>query len=154
MIGGLPIANDTGGIRVTRGQELFASWVTDVLVYVLVLNLFVEYVPKVITESFTISIFTAVVLKLLIDAIAGLERRVRGWFSDREGPIWRILGVMAVFSILFISKFAVLEIIDIIFGDRVTLGGFIEVALLVVTMILARRSVTMAYRWIGERGTT
>ena len=153
-MGGLPIANDTDGIRVTRGQELFASWVTDVLVYVLVLNLFVEYVPKVITESFTISIFTAVVLKLLIDAIAGLEHHVRGWFNEREGPIWRALGVVAVFSILFISKFVVLEVIDVIFGDRVALGGFIEVALLVVTMILARRSVTWAYRRIGERGAT
>ena len=123
---------------------------TDVLVYIVVLNLFVEYVPKVITESFTISIFTAVVLKFLIDAIAGLEHRVREWFSEREGKIWRALGVIAVFSILFISKFVVLEIIGIIFGDRVSLGGFIEVALLVVTMILARRSVTWVYRRLGD----
>ena len=148
------MANDDDGIRVTRGQELFASWVTDVLVYVLVLNLFVEYVPKVVTESFTISIFTAVVLKLLIDTIARLERRVRGWFAEREGPIWRALGVAVVFSILFISKFVVLEIIDVVFGDRVSLGGFIEVALLVVTMILARRSVTWVYRRLGERAAT
>ena len=62
--------------------------------------------------------------------------------------------MVALFSILFISKFVVLEIIDIVFGDRVSLGGFIEVALLVVTMILARRSVTWAYRRLGERGAT
>lgn len=129
---------------------MFASWMTDVLVYIVVLNLFVEYVPTVLTESFTISIFTAVVLKLLIDAIAGLEHRVREWFSAREGKLWRALGVIAVFSILFISKFVVLEIIGIIFGDRVHLGGFIEVALLVVTMILARRSVTWIYRRLGD----
>ena len=147
---GLPIASGTGGITVTHGQELFASWVTDVLVYILVLNLFVQYVPKVITESFTVSIFTAVVLKLLIDAIAGLEQRVRGWFDGRQGPAWRVLGLVAVFSILFVSKFVVLEIIDIVFGDRVALGGFIEVALLVLSMIVARRSVTWAYRRLGE----
>ena len=145
-----PTARGTGGTSVTRGQVVFASWVTDVLVYIVVLNLFVEYVPKVITESFTISIFTAVVLKVLIDAIAGLEHRVRGWFSERDAPIWRALGVVTVFSILFISKFVVLEIIDIIFGERVSLGGFIEVALLVVTMILARRSVTWIYRRLGD----
>ena len=127
-----PTASGTGGTRVTRGQAVFASWVTDVLVYIVVLNLFVEYVPKVITESFTISIFTAVVLKFLIDAIAGLEHRVGGWFKKRQGPAWRALGLVALFSILFISKFVVLEIIDIVFGDRVALGGFIEVALLVV----------------------
>ncbi len=145
-----PIASGTEGTSVTRGQAVFASWATDVLVYIVVLNLFVEYVPKVITESFTISIFTAIVLKLLIDVIAGLEHRVRGWFSGREGPIWRASGVAAVFSILFISKFVVLEIIDIIFGDRVSLGGFIEVASLVVTMILARRGVTWVYRRLGD----
>ena len=144
------IANGPEGTGVTHAQALFASWVTDVLVYIVVLNLFVEYVPKVITESFTISIFTAVVLKFLIDAIAGLEHRVREWFSEREGKLWRALGVIAVFSILFISKFVVLEIIGIIFGERVYLGGFIEVALLVITMILARRSVTWVYRRLGD----
>ena len=61
-----------------------------------------------------------------------------------------LLGVAAVFSILFISKFVVLEIIDLIFGERVSLGGFIQVALLVITMILARRSVTWAYRRLGD----
>jgi hypothetical protein len=80
-----PIASRNDGNSVTGRQAVFASWMTDVLVYIVVLNLFVEYVPTVLTESFTISIFTAVVLKLLIDAIAGLEHRVREWFSAREG---------------------------------------------------------------------
>lgn len=122
------------------------SWVTDVLVYIVVLELFVEYAPKVITESFTISIFTAVVLKVLIDAIGLLEHRVSGWFGRREGSGWRALGLVTMFAILFFSKFVVLEVIDIVFGDRVTLGGFIQVAVLVVSMILARVGVRRVYR--------
>ena len=98
----------------------------------MILNLFVQFVPKVITESFTISIFTAVVLKLLIEVIARLEHRIRGWFDQREGRVWRALGVATMFSILFLSKFVVLEVIDIIFGDRASLGGFIEVVALVL----------------------
>lgn len=120
----------------------------------MVLNLFVEYVPKVITESFTISIFTAVVLKLLIVGITGVERRVSGSFNKRNGKAWRIIGLVILFAILFISKFVVLEVIDLVFGDRVTLGGFIEVALLVVTMIVATRSMTWVYRRLGERGAS
>ena len=54
-----------------------------------------------------------------------------------------------MFSILFLSKFAVLEIIDIIFGDRVTLGGFIGVVVLVLTLILARLVLTSTYRRLG-----
>jgi hypothetical protein len=146
------IAGDTSETRVTRGQQLFASWVTDVLVFVVVLNLFVEYVPRVITESFTISIFTAVVLKLLIDAIARLERHVSGWFKRREGSGWRLLGLVMMFAILFFSKFVILEVIDIVFGDRVTLGGFIEVLVLVLTMILARLALTSTYRRLGNQG--
>ena len=146
----IPIESGNGGILVTRRQQRFASWVTDVLVYIVVLNLFIEYVPSVIAESFTISIFTAVVLKFLIDAITGLEHRVRGWFNQREGQVWRALGVVAMFSILFISKFVILEVIDVVFGDRVALGGFIQVALLVVTMILARLGVAWAYRRLGD----
>ena len=122
------------------------------LVFIVVLNLFVEYVPKVITESFTISIFTAVVLKLLIDAIAGLEHHVSGWFKRREGSGWRLLGLVTMFAILFFSKFVILEVIDIVFGDRVTLGGFIEVFVLVLTMILARLALTWTYRRLGEAG--
>jgi hypothetical protein len=135
---------------VTRSQERFASWVTDVLVYIVVLNLFIEYVPSIITESFTISIFTAVVLKFLIDAITRLEQRVSGWFNQREGPVWRVLELVTKFAILFLSKFVILEVIAVVFGDRVELGGFIEVALLVVTMILARLGVAWAYRRLGE----
>jgi hypothetical protein len=107
-------------------------------------------VPKVVTESFTISVFTALVLKLLIDAIAKLEHGVKGWFNQHEGWAWRAFGVTTMFSILFLSKFFALEVIDVVFGDQVSLGGFIEVALLVLTMILARLGVTWAYRRLGE----
>ena len=90
------------------------------------------------------------VLKFLIDAITGLEHRVRGWFNQREGQVWRALGVVTMFLILFVSKFVILEVIDVVFGDRVALGGFIQVALLVVTMILARLGVAWAYRRLGD----
>ena len=44
----------------TRRQEIFLSWTSDVLIYIVVLNLFVEYNPKIVIDSFTISIFTAI----------------------------------------------------------------------------------------------
>ena len=57
---------------------------------------------------------------------------------------------MTMFAILFFSKFVVLEVIDIVFGDRVTLGGFLEVLVLVLTMILARLGVAWVYRRLGD----
>ncbi len=39
------------------------------------------------------------------------------------------------------SKFVVLELVDLVFGDRVRLGGFVSVTLLIVTLLLSRRLV-------------
>lgn len=50
-------------ITITRSQARFVSWVADVLVYIVVLNLFVEWAPAVVIESFTVSILTAIALK-------------------------------------------------------------------------------------------
>jgi hypothetical protein len=36
------------------------------------------------------------------------------------------------------SKFAVLELVDLVFGDAVSLGGFVSVTLLVITLLVAR----------------
>jgi hypothetical protein len=40
----------------------------DVFVYVVVLNLAVQYVPSVISETFTLSLMTAVLLKVALEA--------------------------------------------------------------------------------------
>lgn len=141
-----------GGIRtvtVTEAQARFADWMTDVLIYIIVLNLFVEYVDNIVIDSFTISILTAILLKLLLDIILGFEHRIRGWFSAREGAIYRILGPVVVLSILFFSKFLILEIVDIVFREHVELGHLIEVVALVITMMVARRVVGVIYRRLG-----
>ena len=46
-----------------RLQPRIAAAIVDVFVYVVVLNLFVEYLPQVISETFTLSLLTAVLLK-------------------------------------------------------------------------------------------
>jgi hypothetical protein len=60
---------------ITSAQARYASWVADVLVYIVVLNLFVEFVDAIVIESFWISILTAILLKLLLDALVGVGRR-------------------------------------------------------------------------------
>ena len=64
-------------VTITSRQRTFASWTSDVLIYTVVLNLFVEYRPAVIVESFTVSILTAVLFKVLLDLVMGLALRRR-----------------------------------------------------------------------------
>jgi hypothetical protein len=126
----------------TRRQMVFFSWTKDVLIYIIVLNLFVEYRPKVITESFTLSIFTAILLKILLDIILKLEHKVSDVFKE-----FKVLRIFFVWLILFSSKFLILELVNIVFGDYVTLGNFLDVFLLALTLLLVRQ----AFQWIYLR---
>ena len=42
---------------------------------------------------------------------------------------------------VFGSKFVVLELVNLVFGSRVDLGGFVSVTLLIVVLLLARSAV-------------
>ena len=107
------------------------------LVDIVVLNLFVEFVHTVVIDSFYISILTAVLLKLMVDAVKGLEQAVSAYFAAKPGAAWRTVRVVAVLVILFLSKFLILEVVNFVFRDHVELGSFIEVAAIVVTMLAA-----------------
>jgi hypothetical protein len=50
--------------------------VIDVFVYVVVLNLALEYVPSVISEGFTLSLLTALLLKIALEVALALKGRV------------------------------------------------------------------------------
>lgn len=142
---------DVDEVVITKNQGRYLSWVTDVLIDIVVLNFFVEYVDTVVIDSFSISVLAALLMKLMIDAVKGLEHRVAGYFRTKEGRASRILGLVSVFSILFLSKFVILEAVNLVFGDHVELGHFVEVAAIIVTMLLVRGVLQAVYRRLGAR---
>jgi hypothetical protein len=142
-----------GTITITRNQQRFADWMTDVLVDIVVLNLFVEFVDAVVIDSFWISILTAVLLKLMLDAVVGLEHRVAGYFAAKEGTTYRVMGLVSAFSILFLSKFVILEAVNLVFREHVELGHFIEIVAIIVGMLGARAVLGIVYRRLGERAS-
>jgi hypothetical protein len=117
---------------------------------VIVLNLFVEYSDKVVIDRFTISVFTAVLLTVLLWLITHIEDRVHHFFFDEhEGTASRVLGVIAIWMILFGSKFVILEVVDWVFGDHVELGKLVEVILLVIAMLVANGLMQGIFRRLG-----
>ena len=130
----------------TKRQLVFFSWTKDVLIYILVLNLFVEYNPKMVIDSFTISIFTAILLKILLEIILKLEQRVAAFFEGRK-----VLQIFFVWLILFGSKFVILEVVDLVFGEHVELGKFLDVIWLVIALMVARDIFQRIYQALGER---
>ena len=101
-------------------------------------------------RSSSISILTAVLLKLLLDVVVGLEHRVRDYFDERSGTFFKILGLVTTFSILFLSKFAILEVVNFVFGDHVELGHFIDIIALIVAMMATRAIFGRIYVRLGH----
>lgn len=123
-----------------------AAAVVDVFVYVVVLNLFVEYLPQVLSETFTLSLLTAVLLKGVLEVVLVAKNRVKARFRQASTPIGKVVAAVMLWVVLFTSKFLVLETVNLVFGARVSLGGFFSVTLLILTLLLSRSGVRRLLR--------
>jgi hypothetical protein len=115
--------------------------VVDVFVYVVVLNLFVEYVPRVLSETFTLSLLTAILLKGVLEIVVAVKNRVKARFRRASTWIGKVVTAVMLWAVLVGSKFGVLKAVDLVFGDRVSLGGFVPVTLLILALLLSRAAV-------------
>ncbi|PWJ24987.1 hypothetical protein ATK17_1098 [Branchiibius hedensis] len=118
-----------------------AADVVDVFVYVVVLNLAIEYFPRVVSESFTMSLLTAVLLKVVLEGVVFLKDRVKARSKAATTPAGKTVAAVALWALLFGSKFVVLEIIGWVFAGHVKLGGFFAVTGLILVLMVARSAV-------------
>jgi hypothetical protein len=110
----------------------------DVLVNVVVLNLAVQLVPSVISETFTLTLLTAVLLKVVLEVVVAGQGVVVSRLRAATTPLDKAFGFLALWVVAIGSKFLVLELVAVVFGGSVELGGFLPVTLLIVTLIVCR----------------
>ena len=110
-------------------------------VYVIVLNLAVEYMPAVISETFTISLLTAVMLKVVLEAVVWAKDKVKARLKAATKPAGKVVAGLVLWLLLVGSKFLVLELVALAFGDAVYLGGFFAVTGIILVLLLARSGV-------------
>ena len=115
--------------------------IIDVFVYVVVLNLAVEYVPSVISEGFTLSLLTAVLLKVALEVVILLKGRIVVRLKAADSRRAKAGTALLLWVVAVGSKIVVLELVDLVFGDKVSLGGFVSVTMLVVVLLLSRSAV-------------
>lgn len=118
-----------------------ADDVVDIFVYVVVLNLAVEYLPAVISEGFTLSLLTAVLLKFALELVLIVKGRLASRFHGARTAAGKVGAGLALWAAAVGSKFAVLELVNLLFGDAVSLGGFLSVTLLILALLLSRAAV-------------
>jgi hypothetical protein len=131
----------------TKRQAYYAWFMSDVLLYVCILNLSSEWVRNIHIERFSISLFVAVVLKLVLNAIQAMEHHIKHLVCD----VWnrKLIGAFCMWLVVFSSKFLILWIDDVIFRSQVELGYFWEILILSLVLVLS----SIMSRWLfGQLG--
>ena len=141
---------DTGPIR--RWVGAHPADVIDVFVYVVVLNLAIEYAPSVLSETFTLSLLTAILLKISLELVVRLKKPVVARLKGATTRRGKLLAVLSLWMIAVGSKVAVLALVDLAFEDSVSLGGFVPVTLLVLALLASRRAVRRLLYGTSEAG--
>lgn len=123
------------------GRRLPAADVVDVFAYVIVLNLATQFLPAMITETFLLSLLTAVLLKAVLEVVVFCKNRVKKRITTAPRKLGKVLAAASLLLVMAGSKFVVLELVALLFGDSVRLGGFFAVTLLILLLMLARAGV-------------
>ena len=107
----------------------------------MVLNLGIEYVPSVISEGFTLSLLTAALLKVALEVVLWVKNKVLLRLRAATTPRAKLVAALSLWVVAVGSKLVVLELVNLVFGDAVSLGGFIPVTLLVLALLASRAAV-------------
>ena len=134
----------------TNGQRLFLGYTLFILVDLTVLNLFDEYWFRVEIESFTISLLAAALLQVLLRLTLALEHRLANYFLEKGGKRAKAKRLFATWIVLFGSKFLILGVIDVVFGDRVVFGGVIPFIVVVITVLLTETLLSKIYAMLSD----
>ncbi|HWM73084.1 MAG TPA: hypothetical protein VNQ53_05055 [Nocardioides sp.] len=132
----------------TAAREGLLRWlrarpsdVVDLFVYVVVLNLAIEYVPSVISEGFTLSLLTAALLKVALELVIMIKNKILTRLRAATTRRTKVVAALSLWVVAVGSKLVVLGLVDVVFGDSVSLGGFISVTLLVLALLASRSAV-------------
>ncbi len=106
-----------------------------------VLNLAIEYIPAVISGGFTPTLLTAVLFKVALEVVILLKAKVNDRLRAATTKRGKAAAALALWMVAAGSKLVVLELVDLVFGDAVSLGGFVPVTLPVVALLVSRAAV-------------
>ncbi len=115
-----------------------AADLVDVLVYLVVLGLFVQFFPAIISESFAMTLLTAILLKVALEVVTAVKKRALAARAAADSLWRRVISVGTLVLLLPGSKFVILWLTELAFGGSVKLGGFWVVTVLIIVLMFAR----------------
>ncbi|MDT0553399.1 hypothetical protein [Urechidicola vernalis] len=140
---------------INNKQRLYLRYFTAILIDLTVLNLFDEYWDLVQINSFTISLFAAIMLQVLLVITLKIEHKIGDYFKKKEGFMAKFLRIFSAWAVLFGSKFVILEALSRAFGDEVQFKGpyhgIVAFIVVIVVMLLTEAVSTKITKALGFR---
>ena len=142
----------------TQRQLLFLKYTLIVLIDLVVLGLFNQYWDLVFIETFTIAMFTAMLLQFLMQVAMKIEHMAADYFfGGKTGTRDKVMRGVSAWAIIFVSKLVILEAISLSFGDSVVFSGpihgVVSFLTVVIVIIIAEQGVMWIYRSLGDSET-
>lgn len=131
-------------------QKIFLEWLIDILAYIVVLNLLTEHFDEFFIYSFTLSILVAISMKFILVPILILKAKVSSYWKSKEGRLYRILGLVNKFAILFFSKFLILAYLNFKYKELVRIEGFVSITILILLLMLTGKLLRYLYVYLGS----
>ena len=140
-------SENSGSSTLSPKQVFFLKYLTFTLVDLTVLNFVAEYWDKVTIASFTVSLFIAITLQILLKMFMALEERIADLMKSNDALNKKAIRILTAWLILLVGKFVILWILQVIFGDAIVFAGayhgvitfiLVVVAILVCELILTR----------------
>ncbi len=131
-------------------QAIFRDMILGTLVYAVILGFFNDYTDILRTDSYSVTFTVAIVMQVLTYLTFALKRKVAGHLKARSGRFSKVAVVLAVWLIMFLSKFVFLAVIDYLFGAAVDISGFIGLMAIILTMTLVKQLVDYIYLKLAD----
>jgi len=137
-------------------QRLFIRYVVAILADLTVLSLFNEFWPQYLfIDTFSLSLFAAVILQVLLQLTLKAEHKVAHYFfHGKSGMKINILRGITAWSMILVSKLAMLKALSIAFGSSVVFGGpihgVVAFIIIITTMIVAEQILIKIYNSLTD----
>lgn len=142
----MAIKNNTFNSKQLVFQEIFIG----TLIYAVVLGFFNDYTSIVEAKSFSTIFFASVVLECLTFLAIKLKGVIVSLLKGRKEVFYRVLMVISVWLIMFLSKFVFIWALDAVFGSYISINGFFGILAVVVCVTVIHKLAYRAFSILGK----
>lgn len=133
-------------ISINQKQILFKELFVGTLIYSVVLGFFNDYTNIVEAKSFSTIFFASIVLQILTISAFYLKGKIVEWLNQRSGLFYKVLMVLCVWLVMFLSKFVFIWVIDSLFGNYINIYGFFGILLVVGSVTVIHKLADLVFK--------